>query len=93
MPLQVVSEPSQYFTISHCAETVCTKIAPGMSYQFKVNFIPEEQIDYKHQVTFITERESFTLFLLGMIKDFAKISWGEMTVIFSHRAQTTLKFS
>lgn len=70
VPLQVVSDASQYFTIHHCSEVVCTKIAPGMSYQFKVNFIPEELKDYKHQVTFITESEKFALTVLGLYRNY-----------------------
>lgn len=65
MPLKVVADSSQYFTIAHCSEVVCTKIAPGMSYVFKINFIPEELKDYKHEITFVTEAERFTLTLLG----------------------------
>lgn len=59
---------SQYFTVSHCSEIVCTKIAPGMSYFFKVTFTADELKDYKHEVVFVTEKERFTLTLLGYLK-------------------------
>ncbi|XP_075290237.1 hydrocephalus-inducing protein homolog isoform X3 [Opisthocomus hoazin] len=56
--VKVVLESSPYFKlISHSG--VCRKVAPGMSSSFRILFTPEENKDYFHQVTCITEREKF----------------------------------
>lgn len=53
--------------MTHSGESNCTKIAPGMSYQFKISFSPEELTDYRHSITFVTEMESFMVHVLGML--------------------------
>lgn len=66
-PLKIVRNPSQYFEVTHSTETVCTKIAPGMSYQLKITFSPEELKDYVYSIGLRTETEKFHVRILGML--------------------------
>ncbi|NWY49823.1 HYDIN protein, partial [Chionis minor] len=55
--VKVVLESSPYFKL--ISPTACRKVAPGMPSTFRVLFTPEENKDYFHQLTCITEREKF----------------------------------
>nr|CAD7418023.1 unnamed protein product [Timema poppensis] len=52
-------ENSPYFKVNYASPKVITSLAPGMSVYFDIKFTPEEQRDYKHQITFLTEKTSF----------------------------------
>ncbi|NWX91311.1 HYDIN protein, partial [Nothoprocta pentlandii] len=56
--VKVVLESSPYFKLIS-PNDVCHKVAPGMPSTFRILFTPEENKDYFHQVTCITEREKF----------------------------------
>ncbi|KGL84882.1 Hydrocephalus-inducing protein, partial [Tinamus guttatus] len=56
--VKVVLESSPYFKLIS-PHDVCHKVAPGMPSTFRILFTPEENKDYFHQVTCITEREKF----------------------------------
>ncbi|KFV73572.1 Hydrocephalus-inducing protein, partial [Struthio camelus australis] len=56
--VKVVLESSPYFKLIS-PNDVCHKVAPGMPSTFRIVFTPEENKDYFHQVTCITEREKF----------------------------------
>ncbi|KAM6409238.1 hydrocephalus-inducing protein homolog [Rhynochetos jubatus] len=56
--VKVVSESSPYFKLISPTDA-CRKVAPGMLSAFRVLFTPEENKDYCHQLTCITEREEF----------------------------------
>ncbi|XP_026722889.1 hydrocephalus-inducing protein-like, partial [Athene cunicularia] len=56
--VKVFLEPSPYFKLTS-PSGVCYKVAPGMCSTFHILFTPEENKDYFHQVTCITEREKF----------------------------------
>ncbi|XP_074751314.1 hydrocephalus-inducing protein homolog, partial [Athene noctua] len=56
--VKVVLEPSPYFKLTS-PSGVCCKVAPGLCATFRVLFTPEENEDYFHQLTCITEREKF----------------------------------
>ncbi|XP_067327017.1 hydrocephalus-inducing protein homolog [Anolis sagrei] len=56
--VKVVLESSPYFKVIS-PNDVCNKVAPGMPSTFHVLFIPEENKDYFHELTCITEREKF----------------------------------
>ncbi|XP_074007853.1 hydrocephalus-inducing protein homolog [Numenius arquata] len=56
--VKVVLESSPYFKLISPSD-VCRKVAPGMLSTFRVLFTPEENKDYFHQLTCITEREKF----------------------------------
>ncbi|NWW42685.1 HYDIN protein, partial [Pedionomus torquatus] len=56
--VRVVLENSPYFKLINPSDA-CRKVAPGMTLTFRVLFTPEENKDYFHQLTCITEREKF----------------------------------
>ncbi|XP_025030908.1 hydrocephalus-inducing protein homolog, partial [Python bivittatus] len=56
--VKVVLESSPYFRVIS-PNDVCNKVAPGMPSTFRILFTPEENKDYFHEVTCITEREKF----------------------------------
>ncbi|KAF7242755.1 hypothetical protein EYD10_10907 [Varanus komodoensis] len=56
--VKVVLESSPYFRVVS-PNDVCNKVAPGMPSTFRILFTPEENKDYFHEVTCITEREKF----------------------------------
>ncbi|NXJ80823.1 HYDIN protein, partial [Trogon melanurus] len=56
--VKVVLESSPYFKLISPNDT-CRKVAPGMLATFRIVFTPEENKDYFHQLTCITEREKF----------------------------------
>ncbi|NXT36809.1 HYDIN protein, partial [Pelecanoides urinatrix] len=56
--VKVVLENSPYFKLIS-PSAVCRKVAPGMLSTFRILFTPEENKDYFHQLTCITEREKF----------------------------------
>ncbi|XP_042303502.1 hydrocephalus-inducing protein homolog [Sceloporus undulatus] len=56
--VKVVLESSPYFRVIS-PNNVCNKVAPGMSSMFHIVFTPEENKDYFHELTCITEREKF----------------------------------
>lgn len=58
-------EYSPCFSVTHATETVCTKIAPGMTYQFAVTFLPDDIDDYRHQIRFYSEGEEFVIPIIG----------------------------
>ncbi|XP_069735049.1 LOW QUALITY PROTEIN: hydrocephalus-inducing protein homolog [Phaenicophaeus curvirostris] len=58
--VKVVMEKSLYFKLV-VPSGVCRKVAPGMTTSFRVLFTPEENKDYFHQLTCITERETFNV--------------------------------
>lgn len=66
-PVRLVNKPLQYFNVAYFAESYSTKIAPGMPYQFKITFKPEELKDYVHILEFITEEETFKVPVIGML--------------------------
>ncbi|XP_059682609.1 hydrocephalus-inducing protein homolog [Gavia stellata] len=58
--VKVVLERSPYFKLIG-PNVVYRKVAPGMRSTFRILFTPEENKDYFHQVTCITEREKFVV--------------------------------
>ncbi|XP_053911597.1 hydrocephalus-inducing protein homolog, partial [Cuculus canorus] len=58
--LKIVMESSLYFKLD-VPSGVCRKVAPGMTTSFHILFTPEENKDYFHQLTCITEREMFNV--------------------------------
>ncbi|KAM6380942.1 hydrocephalus-inducing protein homolog [Pluvialis apricaria] len=58
--VKVVLESSPYFKLIS-PNGVCRKVAPGMFSTFRILFTPEENKDYFHQLTCITEREKFVV--------------------------------
>uniref|UniRef100_A0A8C3CDK8 HYDIN protein n=1 Tax=Cairina moschata TaxID=8855 RepID=A0A8C3CDK8_CAIMO len=56
--VKVVLESSPYFKLISPTD-VCRKVAPGMPSTFHILFTPEENKDYFHELTCITEREKF----------------------------------
>ncbi|NXS73554.1 HYDIN protein, partial [Pandion haliaetus] len=56
--VKVVLESSPYFKLIS-PNDMCRKVAPGMPSTFRILFTPEENKDYFHQLTCITEREKF----------------------------------
>ncbi|NXC39739.1 HYDIN protein, partial [Penelope pileata] len=56
--VKVVLESSPYFKLISPSDG-CRKVAPGMLSTFRVLFTPDENKDYFHQLTCITEREKF----------------------------------
>uniref|UniRef100_A0A8B9BFH4 HYDIN axonemal central pair apparatus protein n=1 Tax=Anser brachyrhynchus TaxID=132585 RepID=A0A8B9BFH4_9AVES len=56
--VKVVLESSPYFKLISPTD-VCRKVAPGMPSTFRILFTPEENKDYFHELTCITEREKF----------------------------------
>uniref|UniRef100_A0A669QXT0 HYDIN axonemal central pair apparatus protein n=1 Tax=Phasianus colchicus TaxID=9054 RepID=A0A669QXT0_PHACC len=58
--VKVVLESSPYFKLISPGD-VCRKVAPGMPSTFRILFTPEENKDYFHQLTCITEREKFVV--------------------------------
>ncbi|XP_066493063.1 hydrocephalus-inducing protein homolog [Tiliqua scincoides] len=56
--VKVVLESSPYFRVIS-PNDVCNKVAPGMPSTFRILFTPEENKDYFHELTCITEREKF----------------------------------
>ncbi|XP_053908437.1 LOW QUALITY PROTEIN: hydrocephalus-inducing protein homolog [Cuculus canorus] len=58
--LKIVMESSLYFKLD-VPSGMCRKVAPGMTTSFHILFTPEENKDYFHQLTCITEREMFNV--------------------------------
>ncbi|XP_053944033.1 hydrocephalus-inducing protein homolog [Cuculus canorus] len=58
--LKIVMESSLYFKLD-IPSGVCRKVAPGMTTSFHILFTPEENKDYFHQLTCITERGMFNV--------------------------------
>ncbi|KAM9301954.1 hydrocephalus-inducing protein homolog [Gastrophryne carolinensis] len=58
--VKVVQENSPYFKVISPSD-VCHKVAPGMPSTFRIQFTPEENKDYFHEVICITEREKFVV--------------------------------
>uniref|UniRef100_A0A8C2T888 HYDIN axonemal central pair apparatus protein n=1 Tax=Coturnix japonica TaxID=93934 RepID=A0A8C2T888_COTJA len=58
--VKVVLESSPYFKLISPGD-VSRKVAPGMLSTFRILFTPEENKDYFHQLTCITEREKFVV--------------------------------
>ncbi|KAJ7312066.1 hypothetical protein JRQ81_006401 [Phrynocephalus forsythii] len=58
--VKIVLESSPYFRVIS-PNDVCNKVAPGMPSTFRILFTPEENKDYFHEVTCITEREKFVV--------------------------------
>ncbi|KAK2848119.1 hypothetical protein Q7C36_009801 [Tachysurus vachellii] len=56
--VKVVKDDSLYFKVVSPVD-LCNKVAPGMAFTFTVQFTPQENKDYSHQVIFMTEREKF----------------------------------
>ncbi|KAH0619415.1 hypothetical protein JD844_000028 [Phrynosoma platyrhinos] len=56
--VKVILESSPYFRVIS-PNDVCNKVAPGMPSTFHIIFTPEENKDYFHELTCITEREKF----------------------------------
>ncbi|XP_060537492.1 hydrocephalus-inducing protein homolog isoform X5 [Pantherophis guttatus] len=56
--VKIVCESSPYFRVIS-PNDVCNKVAPGMPSTFRILFTPEENKDYFHELTCITEREKF----------------------------------
>uniref|UniRef100_A0A8C3T1C3 HYDIN axonemal central pair apparatus protein n=1 Tax=Chelydra serpentina TaxID=8475 RepID=A0A8C3T1C3_CHESE len=56
--VKIILESSPYFRVIS-PNDVGHKVAPGMASTFRILFTPEENKDYIHQVTCITEREKF----------------------------------
>uniref|UniRef100_A0A803TEP1 HYDIN axonemal central pair apparatus protein n=1 Tax=Anolis carolinensis TaxID=28377 RepID=A0A803TEP1_ANOCA len=56
--VKIVLESSPYFKVIS-PNDVCNKVAPGMPSTFHILFTPEENKDYFHELTCITEREKF----------------------------------
>ncbi|XP_059684686.1 hydrocephalus-inducing protein homolog [Gavia stellata] len=58
--VKVILESSPYFKLIGPRD-VYRKVAPGMRSTFRILFTPEENKDYFHQLTCITEREKFVV--------------------------------
>ncbi|XP_065590287.1 hydrocephalus-inducing protein homolog [Cyrtonyx montezumae] len=58
--VKVILESSPYFKLISPSDA-CRKVAPGMPLTFCILFTPEENKDYFHQLTCITEREMFVV--------------------------------
>ncbi|XP_065590283.1 hydrocephalus-inducing protein homolog [Cyrtonyx montezumae] len=58
--VKVILESSPYFKLISPSDA-CRKVAPGMPLTFHILFTPEENKDYFHQLTCITEREKFVV--------------------------------
>ncbi|XP_040838338.1 hydrocephalus-inducing protein homolog isoform X1 [Ochotona curzoniae] len=56
--VKVVEESSPYFKVIKPKE-IGNKVAPGVPSTFRILFTPEENKDYAHMLTCITEREKF----------------------------------
>ncbi|XP_075621905.1 hydrocephalus-inducing protein homolog [Balearica regulorum gibbericeps] len=56
--VKVTLENSPYFKLISL-NAVCRKVAPGMLSTYRILFTPNENKDYFHQLTCITEREKF----------------------------------
>jgi hydrocephalus-inducing protein len=58
--VKVTQEDSPYFKIVSPAD-VGNKVGPGLPTTFQVQFTPEENKDYRHELVCITEREKFVV--------------------------------
>ncbi|KAG8437289.1 hypothetical protein GDO86_008117 [Hymenochirus boettgeri] len=58
--VKVTQEDSPYFKIIS-PNDVCNKVAPGLQSLFLIIFTPEQNKDYFHELTCITEREKFVV--------------------------------
>ncbi|KAM5296381.1 hydrocephalus-inducing protein homolog isoform 1-T2 [Glossophaga mutica] len=56
--VKVVEESSPYFKVIS-PKDIGHKVAPGVPFTFRVVFTPEENKDYTHMLTCVTEREKF----------------------------------
>ncbi|XP_072492710.1 hydrocephalus-inducing protein homolog isoform X2 [Notamacropus eugenii] len=56
--VKIVEESSPYFKVIS-PNDICNKVAPGVPSTFRILFTPEENKDYSHVLTCVTEREKF----------------------------------
>ncbi|XP_054435188.1 hydrocephalus-inducing protein homolog [Pteronotus mesoamericanus] len=56
--VKIVEESSPYFKVIS-PKDIGHKVAPGVPFTFRVLFTPEENKDYAHMLTCVTEREKF----------------------------------
>lgn len=65
--MKLLFQYSPYFSVIHDDKLIPPKLAPGMEINFIVQFIPEENKDYWHQVKIFTDNEEYTLSLIGKL--------------------------
>uniref|UniRef100_A0A8C5ZIQ1 HYDIN/VesB/CFA65-like Ig-like domain-containing protein n=1 Tax=Marmota marmota marmota TaxID=9994 RepID=A0A8C5ZIQ1_MARMA len=56
--VKIIEESSPYFKVVS-PKDICHKVAPGVPSVFRILFTPEENKDYSHMLTCVTEREKF----------------------------------
>ncbi|XP_039769505.1 hydrocephalus-inducing protein homolog isoform X2 [Ornithorhynchus anatinus] len=56
--VKITQESSPYFTVIS-PNDIGHKVAPGVTSTFRILFTPEENKDYSHELTCVTEREKF----------------------------------
>lgn len=57
-------ESTTNFTITYPYDVVCSKIAPGMAYQFTVNFNVRDVKEYSHSINVETEGELLQVLII-----------------------------
>ena len=57
-------DKSSYFTIKF-ADIPTTKVAPGLSVEYQVTFVPKEKKDYYHYIKFETNDDIFYVPIIG----------------------------
>lgn len=62
--VKVMSEPSPYFQVTFASDCK-SKIAPGMTYTFYVNFKPVAVKDYFHKIEIVSDVETFSIPVYG----------------------------
>uniref|UniRef100_A0A2A4JIA0 MSP domain-containing protein n=1 Tax=Heliothis virescens TaxID=7102 RepID=A0A2A4JIA0_HELVI len=64
--LNMVFKESSYFFIKPCGGQLLSRLAPGISVTFAINFLPVQYEDYTHRVTFYTDLDQYVLPLIAM---------------------------
>lgn len=65
LPLRVLFKSSPYFLLRYHTAELPLKLAPGMEMPFSLQFTPEQNIDYHHQITFVYGEEKYVIPIFG----------------------------
>ncbi|XP_062524258.1 hydrocephalus-inducing protein homolog isoform X2 [Bombyx mori] len=64
--LNMAFKESSYFFVKPCSGQMISRLAPGISVKFIVNFLPLQYEDYAHKISFFTENDQYVLPLIAM---------------------------
>ena len=67
----MVCERHPLFLIEFKGNSLNTRLAPGMALAYDIKFCPEEKRDYEYEATFVSDRETLRVPIIGEKKHFS----------------------